>query len=102
MVYVLEYDLVPDYLERRAPLRPDHLALARALADVGVLRLAGALDDPAGRALLVFRDRGAAEAFAAVDPYVTRGLVRGWRVWAWNVVVGADHSDATDAPGVAS
>jgi uncharacterized protein YciI len=90
MLHVLEYDLVPDYLERRPPLRAGHLELARAQAAAGVLRLAGALGDPPERALLVFTDGTAAEAFAAADPYVTSGLVRGWRVRPWNVVAGAD------------
>jgi len=94
MLYLLEYDLASDYLERRPPLRADHLELARAQSEAGVLRLAGALNEPSDRALLIFTDAAAAEAFVAADPYVKNGLVRAWRVRPWNVVVGADHRPA--------
>ena len=83
---VLEYALAPDYLERRASLREEHLAL---VAQQDALVLAGALDD-ASRALLVFRgdDPAPVEQFARADPYVVQGLVRSWTVREWNVVVG--------------
>ena len=90
MYLVLEYDLVEDYLERRAQLREEHLFLARAAQGRRELALAGALTDPADRALLVWatEDPAVVEAFAANDPYVRNGLVREWRVRSWNVVVG--------------
>ena len=89
MHYALFYETVPDYLERRGPLRAEHLALAERARREGRLVLAGAFDPPDG-ALLVFRgdDASAAEAFAREDPYVRNGLVAHWRVRAWNVVVG--------------
>ena len=89
---MLRYDLVDDYLERRAPLREAHLALARAAQERGELRLAGALDDPADEAVLVFLtdDPSVVEDFARNDPYVNEGLVRSWTVRRWNVVIGAD------------
>ena len=89
--WLLLYDLVDDYLERRGALRPEHLALAEAAHDRGELVMAGALADPADRALLVFRadDAGPAEAFAGADPYVREGLVRAWQVRPWTVVIGA-------------
>jgi len=90
MHYLLFYDVVPDYLERRAPLRAEHLALVRAAHDRGELVLAGALADPADGAVLVFRgdSPAAAEAFAAADPYVRNGLVTRWRVRKWATVIG--------------
>ena len=90
MHWLLLYELVDDYLERRAPLRPEHLGLAEAAHERGDLVMAGALSDPADRAVLVFRgeDGSAAEAFARADPYVREGLVRAWEVRAWNVVIG--------------
>lgn len=93
MFWLLFYDLVDDYLERRAPLRDDHLGLARAAHERGELVLAGALAEPADGAVLVFRgpDASAAEAFARHDPYVENGLVNEWRVRAWTVVIGADR-----------
>jgi uncharacterized protein YciI len=86
---VLEYALVEDYLERRAALREEHLALARAAHGRGELLLAGALPDPYDRALLVWTaPRDAVEQFVAADPYVRSGLVAGWTIREWNVVVG--------------
>jgi uncharacterized protein YciI len=88
-MWVLIYELVDDYLERRAALRDQHLALARAAHDRGELLLAGALADPYDRALLVWAPecREAAEAFATVDPYVVNGLVAAWSVRQWNEVL---------------
>jgi uncharacterized protein YciI len=53
--------------------------------------MAGALADPADRALLVFQaeDASVAEAFAAADPYVRDRLVVSWQVRPWTVVIGA-------------
>jgi uncharacterized protein YciI len=89
MRWVLFYELVDDYLERRAPLRDDHLALARAARDHGDLLLGGALADPADRAMLVFAGDSpdVAEAFARADPYVAAGLVTSWTVRQWNEVL---------------
>jgi uncharacterized protein YciI len=52
--------------------------------------MAGALSDPADRAVLVFRgeDASVPEAFAQADPYVREGLVREWQVHPWTVVIG--------------
>jgi uncharacterized protein YciI len=86
---VLEYRLAPDYLDRRTALREEHLALARAAAERGELRLAGALPDPFDRALLVWTaPRETVERFVAQDPYVVQGLVTGWTIRPWNVVIG--------------
>ena len=54
--------------------------------------MAGALADPADRAVLRVprpTTRPSAEAFAAADPYVKAGLVTRWEVRAWTVVIGA-------------
>jgi uncharacterized protein YciI len=90
MHWLLLYDLADDYLERRTPLRPEHLGLAEAAHERGELVMAGALAEPADRAVYVFTgdDASAAEAFAAVDPYVREGLVRSWQVRPWTVVIG--------------
>jgi uncharacterized protein YciI len=90
MYYVLFYDVVADYVARRAPLRADHLRLAREAQARGELLLAGALTDPADGALLVFTGDSpeAAERFVRADPYVAAGLVTAWRIRPWNVVVG--------------
>lgn len=92
MHYLLFYDVVDDYLERRVPLRSAHLAHARSFVERGDLVLAGALSSPADGAVLLFRgdSPAAAEEFARTDPYVAAGLVRTWRVREWATVVGRD------------
>ncbi len=91
--FILFYEVVPDYVERRVPFRAEHLALAKAAAERGELRLGGAYTEPADGAVLVFRgeDDGAARRFVEADPYVRNGLVTAWRIRSWTVVVGADH-----------
>jgi uncharacterized protein YciI len=88
--FALIYELVDDYLPRRAALRQEHLGLAAAAHERGEIVLAGALADPADRALLIFRsaDRNVAESFARKDPYVLNGLVKKWEVRPWTVVIG--------------
>ena len=91
MHWLLTYHLADDYLERRTPLRPAHLALAQAAHERGELVMAGALADPPDRAVFVFRcdERATVEAFPAEDPYVAEGLVTSWEVREWTVVIGA-------------
>lgn len=90
MYYVLLYDYVEDVLERRAPLREEHLNLAREAHERGELLYGGALADPVDQAMLVFRvaDPATIESFVAADPYVTGGIVKQWRIRPWNVVIG--------------
>jgi uncharacterized protein len=92
MHYLLLYDVVDDYVERRAPLREAHLRHARAAHARGELVLGGALADPVDGAVLLFRadSPAPARAFAESDPYVREGLVTRWRVREWTTVVGDD------------
>ena len=92
MHYLLLYDVAPDYLERRATFRDEHLALGWQAHARGELVLGGALAEPADGAVLLFRgdSPAAAEAFAQADPYVRHGLVTRWRVRPWTTVIGAD------------
>lgn len=88
--FLLIYDVAPDYLQRRAQFRDEHLALAWKAADAGELVLGGALEEPTEQAFLLFRgSREAALRFAATDPYVKHGLVRAFRVKQWHTVAGA-------------
>ena len=86
------YDLVDDYVERRAQLRAAHITHARQAIARGELVLGGALANPPDRAILLFKGESpkAAEAFAAVDPYVVNGLVKRWQIREWTTVVGPD------------
>jgi uncharacterized protein YciI len=94
--FALFYDVVDDFISRRSAYRDEHLQLAQAANRRGELLLAGALTEPADRALLVFRaaDRAAVEEFARSDPYVIRGLVTRWEIRPWAVVIGGDLGDA--------
>ena len=91
MHFLLIYEFVPDYLERRPAHREVHLRLAWQAHERGELVLAGALADPVDGAILLFEGANdhAARAFAAADPYVQAGLVRKWSVRPWATVVGA-------------
>ena len=92
MHYLLLYDVVDNYVERRVPFRRAHVAHARAAEARGELVLAGALANPPDGAVFVFlgESPAAAEAFAVADPYVLNGLVTRWRVREWTTVVGKD------------
>jgi len=85
--FLLIYDLVPDYLERRAQFREEHLKLAWSTPE---LVLGGALSDPVDQAVLLFRAESAdvVESFVKNDPYVRHGLVKSHRVRPWTTVVG--------------
>ncbi|MFW5973589.1 MAG: YciI-like protein [Bacteroidota bacterium] len=95
MHYLLFYDLVDDYTERRTAHRAEHLKLAREAERRGELVLGGALADPPDTGILLFRGEspGVAERFAAADPYVTNGIVRRYWIRQWTTVVGeaAEH-----------
>ncbi len=95
MHYILFYDVVDDYVGRRAPFREAHLKLAREAHERGEIVLAGALADPVDGAVFIFRGESpeAAEAFAMADPYVKNGIVKAWRVRKWTTVIG-DFSPA--------
>jgi len=96
MDYLLIYDYSTDVLERRGPLRDEHLARAWEAHERGELVVAGALSNPLDGAVFHFRgdSPAAAERFAAGDPYVRGGLVTRWQVREWTTVVG----DAAFAP----
>jgi uncharacterized protein YciI len=90
MYYLLFYKTVENYVERRAPYRDEHLRKAREAHERGDLVMAGALSDPVDGAVLLFKGEspGVAESFVKEDPYVKNGLITGWQVRPWTVVVG--------------
>jgi uncharacterized protein YciI len=90
MHFLLFYDLAIDYLDRRAEFRDAHLKLAWEAQERGEIVVAGALTGPADMAVLMFEGESpeVAERFAKADPYVSNGLVTGYRVRQWNTVVG--------------
>ena len=90
MYYILFYNTVDNYVEKRAPFREEHLKLINAAHEDGTLVMAGALADPADAGVFIFKveDPKIAEEFAINDPYVKNGLVSKWEVRPWTVVVG--------------
>jgi uncharacterized protein YciI len=92
MYYMLLYDVVDNFIERRAPFREEHLGMVNKAAERGELWMAGALTDPVDGAALVFKtdDPSIPETFAKNDPYVKEGLVTNWKVREWAVVIGGE------------
>jgi uncharacterized protein YciI len=90
--FALFYHVVEDFVARRAPYRDEHLTFAEAAHQRGEVVLAGALAEPADRALIVLRGDSAevARNFAQRDPYVRNGLVSHWEVRPWSVVIGGE------------
>ena len=88
--FALIYDVVDDFVARRASFRDEHLQMAREAHARGEIVLAGAFADPADKALIVFRGTSSESAhrFAENDPYVRNGLVARWEVRPWTVVIG--------------
>ncbi len=93
MHYILFYDVVDDFIAKRATFRNEHLALARQ-AHERAIWCWPALWRILSTARLVFRGPSPqpAEAFAKFGPYVTNGLVTAWRVRKWTTVVGEGAS----------
>jgi uncharacterized protein len=92
MHYLLFYEFVSDYVDRRAEFRARHLKLAWEAQARGELILAGAYAKPVDGAALLFQceSREIPERFVAADPYVQSGLVTSWRIREWTTVVGRD------------
>ncbi len=88
--YILFYETVADYVERRAAFREEHLNLAQQYHEEGKLVLAGAYADPPNGAALIFKGESPslAEEFALQDPYVQNGLIKKWSIRSWTVVIG--------------
>lgn len=85
---ILFYDYVENVVELRAPLRPAHLELVQELKADGRVVAGGALGDPPTGAAIVFAVESEEDvrAFVERDPYVSGGIVSGWRVVPWTVV----------------
>src|SRR5712664_2782093 len=98
--YALFYEVVDNFIDRRVPFRQEHLRLATEARERGEIVFAGALAEPADRALIVFyaEDKSKVESFARNDPYVQNGLVKKWEVRQWNVVVGNEPSASSKLP----
>lgn len=100
--YLLFYQIVDDYVERRAAFRSLHLDHAWRAHERGELVLGGAMADPVDGTVLLFQGASpaAARTFAETDPYVTNGLVSSWWVREWTTVVGKDAANPVRAEDV--
>ena len=92
MHYLLFYDVVEGYAERRILFRTAHLEYARQAVARGELILGGTLANPVDQAVLLFRGSSPAiaEQFAKNDPYVKNALVKKWYVREWTTVIGPE------------
>jgi hypothetical protein len=89
--YLLRYEYVPDVLEKRAPYREGHLALAKEMIAAGKCLSGGptgevGMEVPKG-ALFIFMDAAAAAEYVSKDPYVSGGVVTGHTIEEWNIVL---------------
>ncbi len=89
--YILTYNFVENYLEKRTPYRKDHFEVANDAVAAGNLLLGGATEGPGEKGVLIFRvnDIAQVEAFAKQDPYVKNGIVTSYDIKEWNVVLGS-------------
>ena len=92
--WLVQYSYVLDILEKRKPHREAHIAHAAASNKKGELHFAGAFADPVDGAAFIFRvqDKSAIETFIRLDPYVKNGLVTGYTIREWSLVI--DQSQA--------
>lgn len=88
--FLMFYDVVDDYVSKRAAFRSAHLQKAWEAHARGELLLGGALAEPVDGAVLLFAGEApeVAEDFARSDPYLLNGLVLRWRVREWTTVIG--------------
>ena len=70
--FILFYDYVEDYMERRGEFREEHANLAKASMQKDEFFLGGAYTDPADGAALIFKaeSKTVVEEFVKSDPYV--------------------------------
>jgi uncharacterized protein YciI len=86
MKVVSFYDMAPGALAHLKEHYPAHRARLDEFHRRGVLLAAGPLGNPPESAMGIFTSREAAEEFIKEDPFVTNGLVSGWRLLDWNAV----------------
>jgi uncharacterized protein YciI len=91
MKYVLFYDSADEVALKAPPHFPAHRARLDEFHAAGTLLMVGTFENPQENGSLgVFTTRESAEAFAAGDPFVVNGVVKAWRILAWNEVLRPD------------
>ncbi len=84
MKYALLYESADDVLAKAGPHIAAHGARLREFRLRGTLLMGGVFANPQEGALIIFTTREAAEEFARGDPFVSNGVVRGWRIREWH------------------
>lgn len=92
MYFLLVYQFVDDYLEKREAYRADHFQHVKAAQAKGAFFLGGAFEG-GKEAGLIFRVDNVKEvkAFVKNDPYYQAGLVTSWEAKLWHVVIGPER-----------
>eukprot|EP00939_MAST-03C_sp_MAST-3C-sp1_P001581 g1581.t1 len=84
--FCLFYEYVSDVLEKRGEFREEHIQVAKSFMENGSLVMGGAYAEPVDGALVVFKNRDAAESFVSKDPYVQNGLVSSHVIREWTTI----------------
>jgi uncharacterized protein YciI len=86
---MLQYNYIPNVVEKRAPFRPAHLEFVTKYTENGSLVLGGAFANPVDGAAIIFKNvtKDVVEDFAKNDPYVVNGIVSKYVIREWTVVV---------------
>jgi hypothetical protein len=88
--HVLFYESAENMLAAARENFPAHKAHWQSFLDAGTLTGIGTFGNPQDEgAMAIFTSRAAAEEFAAGDPFVLNGVIKGWRVLDWNDALSA-------------
>lgn len=89
MYFILIYETVDNYVEKRKPYRSEHLAMLTTHLDSNHIVLGGAVNDPPDKAYIIWNvdSKEIVEDFVKNDPYVKNGLVSKYEIRSWNVVI---------------
>lgn len=89
MYFILTYETIEGYVEKRKPFREEHLSLLTKELENKHVILGGALEDPADKAVIIWnvKDKKTIEDFVSNDPYVQNGLISKYEIRPWNVVI---------------
>ena len=103
--FVALMEFAPDAMERRAPLREEHLGRFRARMKAGGIVAAGPWAEAYDGALIIFRSEShdEVEGWIQADPYYREGLWPRYVIREWTpitVSIEAFGELANEAPGV--
>ncbi|MBT8218420.1 MAG: hypothetical protein KJP00_01255 [Bacteroidia bacterium] len=90
MHFILTYNTVDRFNDRKMRFRKEHLELVREYYDTGILIMGGALLEPNDVAVLIFKCESPREVeqFITSDPYYKNGLINSFDIRPWSVAIG--------------